>query len=312
MTESANSLEIKFRSKLNSFSFFDWFKNPDEKKEKIALNLTTIAKRYHMEKKYIDAIRCAKESIEICLKLDGFDYQIKQNIKLLLMCLEIKNLYTNAELIKLYEYVKQIYYKIGDLENFNECCLKISTIYEKDDMINMALSELEKSVHNEFTNHKILEKKAELLIKISKYEEASHSYLKCANLCMNKNEMTNIIYARPYFLMSILAIIATKNIEKINNCNNEILKQFINSTINSLSIDGLFLTTLVKSFNNNDVDQFEKACIQYEKFEKLNQLQVKLLIISKEFFTGEPAELDCDQFSNSDKSQNDPELFDLC
>lgn len=319
-TNSGKSLESKARqSQSQKMKFFNilLFNNKENKKEEKANLLKQAANKYFIEKKIDDAIRCLKESTNLYYELDSSmgnsNFNLKQNTKLLITYYKALDKYDSNELIKWYSFLAEIYSVDNDFTNFNEQYLEIAKILEKNNELEKALKYLNKCIGNDVLLHKrILEKKSDLLIKMKQYKEASNSYKLCCQQHIEKNETVGTIYAKPSFFMSMICIMATKNLSDINNQLSDLLK-FDETLINST--EGMFISRIINSLNMDNIDEFEEACKMYELSKKFTTTQMTMLLLAKEIISGKTNnnQYDSDDTNNSYNSYNSEECnIDIC
>lgn len=298
---SAYTFEKNIRSKQNSFSFFSFFEDKKEKKTEFAKNLRIVANKYFTEKKVFDAIRCIKESIQIFQEYESNDYEIKQNMKLLISYVETSKIIDSTNFIKLNEYMANVFGYCRDNVSLNECYMEIAKFLDDTKEYEKALNILNKCVDAD--NYKIvLEMRGDLLIKLEKYEDASDVFFKLGEKIFLRKSISSSVYSRKFFLMSILCALATKQ-SKIYNKKIDNVLHICESFISSQ--EGQLSTNLVESLNLLDIDKFEQSCKKYEAYSnKFTRTQVKLLILAKELLVGIEPYSKFNEFTESD-DEND-------
>lgn len=191
-------------------------------------------------------------------------------------------MYSQNEIIELHKLLADIYSMSGDFSHFNAQHLEIAKLLENDGYLNFALKQLDYCVEYKLYD-KILEKKGNLLLKLFKYESAANVLKECGKIYFEKSTHTGSIYARPFFFMPILSVMATKQLANLNDhmlTISHIDHKFVDSC------EGKFITSLIIALNNGYINEFEQACATYELSKKLLPLQVQLLLLGKEMLSG--------------------------
>jgi len=298
---SATSYEKNIRSKQNNFSFLSFFEDKKEKKNELARNLRIVANKYFTEKKVFDAIRCIKESIQIFQEDESNDYEVRQNMKLLISYVETSKTIDSTKFIELNEYMADIFGYCRDNVSLNERYMEIAKFLDDTKKYEQALNILNKCVDSD--NYKnVLEMKGDLLIKLEKYEDASDAFLKSGEKVFLKNSISSSIYCRKPLMMSILCALATKQ----SNIYNKKLENVLHICESfSSSQEGQCSINLIESLNLLDVDKFEETCKKYEAYSnKFTRTQVKLLLLAKELLVGVESYSKINEFTESDDENN--------
>lgn len=298
--------EEKIRNAYNSYSVSNFvcygFKQigitcfDKEKDKKFAYKLTDLGKICLKYKMYEKAIACFEESNAIYYNLDVSDDEINlinslklDNLKSIIVASKEINDYDSNKIIDTYNELS-IIHSSGDNRDgtkYNECLTAISEIYQKNNNFNDALKILDKCDIESYTYKRILQKQAELLIRLEKYEDASQMYIKCITIHIN-NDTSNIpLECKELALMAVLCVIATKDLTKINDCYGIIEEKLINEFKNSFttSSENKFIVSLIESIETNNMEMYKSACDKRNNSFPLTQIQEKLLNIGKELFT---------------------------
>lgn len=284
---TGKSLEQKARNLQNKTSIFDLFGAKQERMEESAVMFKQAATKYFTEKEFENAIRCLKDSIKIYNKINSSVYNLEENTKLLITFYKATDNCDQNELIKFHKNLADIYSMSGKMIDFNDQCMEISKIFENDGKFELALKELEYCVDCK-CYEKVLEKKADILLKLNKYGDASVVFKECGKKYITKSNITGTIFARPMFFMSMLCIMATKNIENSNKHLDNII--CIDNTFAN-SVEGKCILNMIKALNCGNVNDFEQSCALYELTKRLTDQQVDLLILAKEMLIGKQANL---------------------
>ncbi len=294
---SGKTLENQASLLLNKRSLIDWFINQDDLKEDAALLYKQAASKYFTEKDINNAMRCLKKSTQIYSGIKTCSVNVKENIKLLIQYNKSVDNCDSNVLIKLYKELADIYSVSGDMMNYNEQHIEIAKILEKDNKCEEGLEQLSHCVDDKMYE-KVLEKKADLLLKIKKYNEALKIFQAAGEKHIEKSKTVGSIYARPLFFMSMLCAMATKNLALINdhfNILTNIDHVFQNSN------EGKRIEEFVKALNDCNIDDFTNACKSYESCKKFTPQQIEMLLLARELIDG----------VNTNNIDNDADI-DLC
>lgn len=295
MTESGKTLEKKIRDKLNSKSLFDMF-SKDKKQEDCAEGLVVASHRYAVEKDYLSAVRCLKDANSIFATLKFCDHNVRSNLKLIIEYGKQENTCSPEELISIHKKLARSHIDIGEFTKANEQYIEIANIYDQQNKPQAALKVLNECA-NDKQFSKVLEKKADLLLKQNAYKEAAKVFRELADEHLKKDSQISNIYARPSIFMHVLCHMATKDMPTI-------LQVFSDESILDFSFlsssEGKCINGIINALKNNDVLEFEHVCSEYERLKKFSPQQVEMLLLAKEIIEGEV------------EQQNDDNIEDLC
>lgn len=259
---------------------------------------------YILEKKIHDAIRCYMRAYTEYDKLTNHDHYAMKNLSLAVTHAKQTGEFSSEKLIECMTIIAQNSGKNGKMKEHNDQYLEISSIYETNCNLEMAMLALDNCVNlNNLWFDEVIKRKSELLIKQNKYIEAGKSYESLADTIINREKkVTSFVSSRQYSLLSVLCFLASNDLVSANDkCTKfeNLDDMFDTSYEGKLAIDVLHATE-----NQNIVD-FELACDNYNRVLKLKPLHVTLLTVAKKYITHFEENADHTSSSNNDYNESD-------
>lgn len=310
---TAKTFETKAKNKLSKMSFLSIFGCHDESKIEAAELYKKAAIKYFENFDLPNTTRCLNMSIDIYLKLKGYESNVVNNLKLLINYTKSLKPTDVDKLIEYHEKLANMYYLLDSPTDnsryINEQYLEISNIYEKMGDLTKAFQQLNKCVAND-NYEKVLQKKGELMGKLLKYKDASNFYQEAGeNYCKKKN-LSGQMYARDIFTMCIFYAIATKDMQFVNmkmNLINDIDSSF------KQSIDGKKTINIVDALNKCDITAFELSCKSFDDYKKFTSEQLVLLLEGKKIIEGIPNDSMVIEHCDEIYDENDENMeTDIC
>lgn len=275
--ESGKAIEKKARDRLNKTSIFDMF-SMEQKRDECVTLLKQAGNRYLTEKNPTDGIRCLKDCNEIYREIKGEEHLICENLRLMVQ--HGKDVCSLEEIMSFYVAIADYHGLKGDLSRYNAQYLEMAKIYEDANQLDLALSALTKCVDDKYPD-KVLEKKADILLKLKKYADASNIFQQVAENQLAKP--LGSFSARKQFCMAMLCVLALGDLvlaeRSLNSINNA-------DYAFASTKEGILVTDILKALNDNNQENFEYACADYDKIIKLTPTQVDLLMDAKSMLTG--------------------------
>lgn len=259
---------------------------------------------YILEKKFHDAIRCYMRAYVEYDKLKTHDHYAMKNLALAVKHGKQTGEFESEKLIEYMTIIAQNSGRNGKMKDHNDQYLEISSIYETNNNIKMALSVLDQCVNlDNLWFDEVIKRKSELLIKQTKYVEAGNNYENLTDIITNREKkITSYVSSRQYSLLSILCFLASNDIVSARNMYDKVINL---DDMFDTSYEGNLANGVLHAIENQNISDFELACDNYNRVLKLKPLHVTLLTVAKKYISQFDETVDHTSSSNNDYNESD-------
>lgn len=231
---------------------------------------------YVLEKKFKSATRCYINAYEEYKKSKNYSYYAIKNLTLAVQYGKQTGEFSQQQIISFLTIIAQNYGLDGKMRELNAKYLEISQIHEENGTLDVAINVLENCVNTHNLSYdEILDRKAELYIKLNKYNDAILQYETLINVGMSRdNKIYMIIQLRQYVLSIILCKLAMCDIVGATNA----YKKYIElAETFEKSYEGCFSLKLINAVDIGDITEFQHVKAEYIRLIKLKQMQTVLI-----------------------------------